>query len=199
MLGKLPGESYLARALVVYGTRFGATTGTSEEIAGVLRRVGMDVLVVSAKKEKVQSVSGYDLIVVGSGMMMDRWTGEAEGFLKRFQRELTDKRVALFVSSGVQAIVEYGGNLEEKSRGRRKYLEEVAEKYGLHPVALGLFGGVWDYNRMPLWVRLLPAAKNLMEENRRKLAAASFKEAAPGVYDTRNIESIRTWARSLVS
>ena len=95
------------KALIVYGTRFGATSGTSEEIANVLRNGGLDVRVVNAKKEKVQDISGYDLIIVGSGMMIDRWTGEPEKFLNKFQKELAKKKVALFVSSGAQALIEH--------------------------------------------------------------------------------------------
>ena len=79
------------KALIIYGTRFGATTSTSEELAKVLREEGLEVTVVNAKKDKVQDISGYSLIVVGSGMMMDRWTKEPEKFLKKFQKELAKR------------------------------------------------------------------------------------------------------------
>jgi len=36
-----------------------------------------------------------------------------------------------------------------------------------------------------------------MEQERPKLAAA-YKETEPGVYDTRDVEGIRNWARSLL-
>jgi menaquinone-dependent protoporphyrinogen IX oxidase len=59
-------------ALIVYGTRYGAIASTSEEIARVLRDEGFDVRVVNAKKEKVNDISGYELIIVGSGLKIDR-------------------------------------------------------------------------------------------------------------------------------
>jgi menaquinone-dependent protoporphyrinogen IX oxidase len=40
--------------LIVYGTRYGATAGTSEEIAKVLQGEGFDVKVVNAKEEKIK-------------------------------------------------------------------------------------------------------------------------------------------------
>ena len=92
------------RALIVYGTRYGATESTSEEIAKILRENGMDVKVVNAKKEKVKDIAAYDLIIVGSGMQMAKWTGDAEGFLVKFQKELANKKVAIFVSSAAQAL-----------------------------------------------------------------------------------------------
>ena len=58
------------RVLIVYGTRYGATKGTSEEIAKVFREENFDVKVVNAKEEQVQDISEYGLVVVGSGMAM---------------------------------------------------------------------------------------------------------------------------------
>ena len=47
------------KTLIVYGTRYGATAGTSEEIAKVLRDEGFDVRVVNAKEEKVDDISSH--------------------------------------------------------------------------------------------------------------------------------------------
>ena len=83
------------KCLIVYGTRYGATESTSEEIAKVLRSEGLEVKVVNAKKEKIKDISGYDLVIVGSGMQMAKWTGAAENFLKKFQKELSTRKVAI--------------------------------------------------------------------------------------------------------
>jgi len=60
------------KVLIVYGTRYGATEGTSEEIARVLRSEGLEVRVANAGKEKIKDISEYDLVIVGSGMQMAR-------------------------------------------------------------------------------------------------------------------------------
>jgi len=39
------------KVLIVYGTRYGATEGTSEEIAKVLRGEGLDIRVVNSSFE----------------------------------------------------------------------------------------------------------------------------------------------------
>ncbi|MBA7703590.1 hypothetical protein ES703_112376 [subsurface metagenome] len=179
------------KILIVYGTRYGATTGTAEEIAKVLQDGELDVKVVNLKKEKVRDIAEYELIVIGSGMQIDRWTRKAVGFLKRFSRELENKKVALFVSSGAQALTEHDGNPEEIGRARKKYLEEKASKYNLNPISMGLFGGIWDYNNMPFW------AKKFMGPLKIKIKAAGIKETKPGVYDTRNWDAIQNWAKEL--
>jgi menaquinone-dependent protoporphyrinogen oxidase len=183
----------MAKALIVYGTRYGATASTSEEIAKILREEGFEVQVVNAKKEKVHEISGYELVVVGSGMQIDKWTSEAENFLKKFHKELAKKKLALFVSSGPQPLFEHEGKPEKINRSKKKYLEEKAAKYNLHPFALGLFGGVYEFEKWPWWAgKAKPMAKQQLE-------SAGFKEIKPGVYDTRDWNAIRKWARELVA
>jgi menaquinone-dependent protoporphyrinogen oxidase len=182
----------MTKALIVYGTRYGATATTSEEIAGTLRKEGLDVRVVNAKEDKVRDIAEYDLVIVGSGIQIHRWTGEPEQFLKKFRKELAKKKVALFVSCGSasQALNEQEGKPDTVGTAKRKYLEEKAAQYNLQPVALGLFGGVYNYNKEPWW------AKKAMEADKLRIEAA-FKETQPGVYDTRDWNAIRSWAKEL--
>jgi menaquinone-dependent protoporphyrinogen oxidase len=177
----------IIKALIVYGTRYGATAGTSEEIAKVLQGEGFDVKVVNAKEEKVKDISQYDLIVVGSGMQMGRWTGEAEDFLKRFQKELVQKKVAIFVSS-MKSVPEREGKQDELEKARKIDLDDKVAKYGLHPVATGFFGGVLDFNKMNVITRRLGFIRPQLEKD-------GFKEAPPGVYELRDWEEIRGWAK----
>lgn len=172
------------KVLIVYGTRYGATEGTAEEIAKVLRDTGLDVTVVNAKSEKVKDISEYDLIIVGSGIQMAKWTGAAEKFLDRFQKELSSKKLAIFVSSGAQTA-------EETENARKQYLEEKASKYGLQPISMAVLGGVYDFNKMFfLFRKTLASLKPRLEE-------AGVKEVKPGLYDTRDWDAIRTWAREV--
>lgn len=179
------------KALIVYGTRYGATESTSEEIAKVLRGEGLEVRVVNAKKEKVKDISEYDLVVVGSGMQMAKWTGAAESFLKKFQKELVDKKVAIFVSSAGKALLEHEKNTAELEKIQKEYLADKAALYNLHPVSMTILGGVWDYNKMFfLFRKTLASFKPKIEE-------AGFKETKPGLYDTRDWGEIRDWASEI--
>ena len=180
----------MASALIVYGTRFGATAGTSEEIAKVLRDEGFDVRLVNAKEEKVGDIAGYELVIVGSGILINKWASEPEDFLRRFQGELAGKKVALFVSCG-SASQSPAGKPEAVAEARTKYLEDKAAQYNLRPVALGFFGGVYDYNNKPWWAGMF------MEAGRKEIMASGAKETKPGFYDTRDWDAIRSWAREL--
>ncbi len=177
----------MSKALIVYGTRYGAAASTAQEIPGILSQEGLDVKVVNAKEEKISGIAEYDLIVVGSGIQMNRWTGEPEDFLKKHQKELTTKKLALFVCCGSASDKTKPDAAEN---ARRKYLEEKTAKYNLQPVALGLFGGVYNFNKVP-WF-----AKKGLEMERPKIAA-EYKETEPGVYDTRDLDGIRRWTKEL--
>lgn len=182
----------MTKALIVYGTRYGATASTSEAIAKILRQEGLDVRVVNTKEDKVHDITDYELVIVGSGIQIGKWTKEPEKFLKKFQKELAKKKVTLFVCCGGAKPLTNG---EEKTKeiedAKRKYLEEKAAKYNLQPVALGLFGGVYDFNNIPWW------SKKFMVSVKPKLEAAGFKETEPGVYDTRDLAAIRSWAQEV--
>jgi menaquinone-dependent protoporphyrinogen IX oxidase len=120
------------------------------------------------------------------------WTGEPEDFLKKFQKELKARKTAIFVSAGAQAIAEREGKPEEVEKAKKKYLQEKAVKYNLQPFALGLFGGVYDFDKWPWWAgKAKPMA-------RQQLEAAGFEETN-GNYDTRDWNAIRNWAKDLIT
>jgi menaquinone-dependent protoporphyrinogen IX oxidase len=179
----------MKKALIVYGTRYGAAASASEEIAKVLRKEGLNVKVVNAKEEKTKSINEYDLVVVGSGIQINRWTGEPEDFLRKFQKKLAAKKLALFVCCG-SASQALGIKTEEAAKNKSKYLNEKAAKYNLQPVALGFFGGIYNFNKTPWW------SKKAMDAERPKIAA-SYKEIEPNIYDTRDWAAIQNWAEAL--
>ena len=47
----------MTKALIVYGTRYGATASTSEDIAETLSKEGLDVKVVNLKNNKVKDIA----------------------------------------------------------------------------------------------------------------------------------------------
>jgi menaquinone-dependent protoporphyrinogen oxidase len=179
------------KVLLVYSTRYGATASTAVEIARVLKDEGLEVKVADLKKEKIKDIAPYDLVIVGGGMQMGKWTGEPEAFLGRFQKELANKKVAIFISSAAQSLLEHDKKTEEMEKNL-KYLAERASKYNLKPVATTIHGGVWDFNKMNFLFR-----KTLAGSIKPQLKAAGLKEVQPELYDTRDWNIIRNWAKEL--
>jgi menaquinone-dependent protoporphyrinogen IX oxidase len=181
------------KALIFYGTRYGATKQTSEEIAKVFREENFDVRVINGQEEKVKDISEYGLVAVGSGVACGRWVNEAEDFLKKFRKEFENKKLALFVSS-VKPIADREGNTEEVAKMRKSALEDKVSKYNLKPVATGFFGGVIDFNKMGFLTR-----KGMEAAFKLPLQKHGFKEIAPGAYDLRDWDEIRSWAKTLTN
>jgi len=178
------------KTLIVYGTRYGATAGTSDDIAKVLREQGFDVRVINAKNEKIKSISDYELVIVGSGMRMGKWTDEADDFLKKFQKELGQKKLAIFAST-MKTVSEREGKTEDVAKMRKAALEDKVVQYNLHPIALGFFGGVLDFNKMGfLFKRTMGFLKPQLEKD-------GFKETRPDLYDLRDWDEIRNWTKEL--
>jgi menaquinone-dependent protoporphyrinogen oxidase len=177
--------------LIAFATRYGATKGTSEEIARLLREEDFDVTVVNMREEKVKDISEYDLVVVGSGMSMGNWASESEDFLKRFQKAFENKKLALFISS-LKPIEEKQGKTELVAKIRKIGLEDKIAKYNLKPTTTGIFGGILDFNKMNFLIR-----KGMEMGYKSALQKYGFKEVESGVYDLRDWDEIRRWAKEL--
>jgi menaquinone-dependent protoporphyrinogen oxidase len=127
--------------LVVYGTRYGTAKEIAEEIAKTLKNENVDVTLFNAKQIRDHGIAAYDLVVVGSGIKMGKWTKESKNFLKNNQNILSNKKVALFVSCGA------ANSEKSMAEGQEKYLDNISKVYLTNkPIATGLFGGIYDPN-----------------------------------------------------
>jgi len=87
------------RVLVAYSSRHGGTAEMAEWIAAELAEAGLSVD--TRDVAAVDSLEGYDAVVLGSGVYMRSWRRDARRFLRRHRHELTDLRVWLFSSGPV--------------------------------------------------------------------------------------------------
>lgn len=180
-----------AKVLVVYGTRYGATKGTSEEIGKVLQDANFEVKILNAKEEKIKDITEYGLVVVGSGMAMGNWTSEVEDFVKKFHKDLEYKKLALFISS-LKTVEEKEGKTALVARIQKVGLDDKILKYQLKPTMTGVFGGTIDYNKMNFILK-----KSMEIGYKAALQKHAFKEVASGVYDLRDWTEIHNWALEL--
>ncbi len=179
------------KTLIVYGTRYGATASTAEEIANVLRTEGFDVKMADAKEEKIKDITPYELIVVGSGMQMGRWTGDVEDFVKRFQSQFAEKKLAVFASTG-KTSSQQKEQPDEFEKTRKAALDDKIAKYQLNPITQGFFGGVFNLNKMNFLTR-----RAFSGVIKKQMETDGLKESEPGIYDMRDWDEIRSWAKEL--
>ena len=179
------------KILIVYGTRYGTAAEIAEEIGKTIKNRGIQVEVIDAKKvAKDHDLSPFDMIIVGSGIKMGKWTKEALKFLKDNKKTLSTRKVALFVTCG-------DANFEEtRNRAWENYLRKVAEEnLENEPVSMGLFGSVYDPNAKHGLVYKLAMLlyKSAMKSQLDKMGIDTSEKV-----DFRDWDEIREWANRLV-
>jgi menaquinone-dependent protoporphyrinogen oxidase len=180
------------KSLIVYGTRYGTTANTAEEIAKILRKEDFYVDILNLKEKRIDDISEYKLILVGTGIQSDKWVGEAEDFLKKFCGELAEKKVALFASSALFSLYKTEKTTEKIEQAQKKYLEQKAADYELKPIAMAIFGGVMDFDKMGF------LARKTFGKLEPSFEAAGYKKTKPRAYDTRDWNEIKDWTRKIV-
>lgn len=175
----------MMKALIVYGSRGGATKGIADEIGKAFTEQSFTATVVNAGDTKGVDVNAYDLVVVGSSVWATMWTRPASSFLKHNAKALAGKKVALF-SSGVAA------NDPAQMDYANQSIAKVAAKYPeLKPLALAYFGGYVDFNSPNLFAKVVGGA---MKKDFEKKGIDTSKP-----YDGRNLPAVHQWALELAT
>ncbi|MFX0107025.1 MAG: flavodoxin domain-containing protein [Candidatus Hodarchaeota archaeon] len=176
--------SMINRVLICYGTRYGSAGEIAERIAEIIRERGVQVDVANLKEKKIKDITDYDLVVIGSGIQMGRWTKEPLKFLKKNREVLSQKEVAVYVSCASAA------QPDQCEQAQNLYLEKTMEEFPeISPIALGLFGGLLDPSRGGRMTR------RILET----LVKTYTADGEPvDRVDLRDWEKIEEWAQGLI-
>ncbi len=173
------------KALVIYGTRSGSTKRIADEIGKVLGEQGFMATVEDARRSRGFDVDAFDLIVVGSSVWALKWTRQAMGFLKRNQKALADKKIALFWSGWV-------GDVPVDREVVSETMAKVTGAFpGIKPLGKAYFG---SYTRFNSWNPVERIACNIMKKEYEKKGIDTSKPV-----DRRDWGAIRQWAADVAA
>lgn len=135
------------RVLVVFATRSGCTQGIGLAIARSLEKGGLVVQVHPAFD--APDPSGFDAVIVGSGVRGAQWHQAARDWVIRHADALTVRPVAFFT---VGLEITGGFAKEAEVRG---YTDGLLERAGIQPVGIGLFAGWFEPRRFSVVERAI--------------------------------------------
>lgn len=158
--------------LVAYSSKRGSTAEIAETVAATLRREGLGVCLKPV--DSLDSLDGFDAVVLGSAVYMKRWRGDAKHFLKKHRKALRQMPFWVFSSGPVGDPANDNPEWMEPP----KLAEKVEEMGGRAHV---VFGGC------------VPAEpKGFMER--------AMAEGVPKQYrDRRDWDEIRDWAHQIAT
>lgn len=139
--------------LVAYATRYGSTQEVATAIAEALREKGLEVALLPARE--VRALEGYRAVVLGAPFYMFHWHKDALGFLSRHRQALESRPVAIFALGPT--------SMEDVAKPEiRDQLDQALNKFPwLKPVAVAMFGGKWDPQKLTFPYNLIPALKQM--------------------------------------
>jgi len=131
----------MSKVLVVYATKSGCTAEIAEHIAATLAGRGVEADVAVA--DQAGDPSGYDAVVLGSGVRGGTWHLGARTWALAHAEQLRSMPVALFTCG---LVITAGA---EKTEQVRAYTDALIEQTGITPVDIGLFAGWNDPSAFP--------------------------------------------------
>lgn len=167
------------RVLVAYESQYGSTAEVADVIGRTLGATGRHVDV--RHVGDVDTVDGYDLVVVGGAIQYDTWMPGAADFVRVHRPQLATTPVAFFFTC--LAMSKPGAGAIRSADQYEEKIRSIAPE--IDPLGVGRFAGVLDYSRMSPVTRIF--ARVLM----------ALRGADAG--DHRDWSQIRTWATGLMS
>jgi len=130
------------KILVVYDTKYGATRTIADKIQEVLCGQGAQVDMSLVKR--IQNISAYDAIIIGSAIINEQWRPDAIKFLKAQEDVLATKDVAVFIVCGLLR----DDSAEKRQTAQKYYIDSVLQKVPqIVPIGSpGLFAGIMDFS-----------------------------------------------------
>jgi len=167
------------KVLVAYASFFGTTGGVAEAIGQVLCEKGANVEVRLVKK--INDITPYDAVIIGSATRSSSWWPEAIEFVERNKEELSRKPVAYFLT-----CLALHKDTEASRKVARGYMNPVLKEVpNVKPVGMGFFAGMLDYSKFNLVYGMVMKYK--------------MKKWGIPEGDFRDWNAIRSWTKGLCS
>ncbi len=120
--------------LIVYSSGYGTTKEIAHVIGNTIQDSDLNVQIASI--DQVDSLGFYDTVIIGTSVRADRILANTRDFIHTKNKELSEKKVALFV------VCLTANSAEGERIVLNEYLPQFLEKYPqIHFFKIAAFGG----------------------------------------------------------
>lgn len=161
----------MLKVLVVYDSKAGSTAEVADFIAKTLKEEKLTVDLVHVNN--TNSISGYNAVIVGSGVRAGRWFSGASGFIKKNKEDLSKLPVFYF-----QVCMTLKDDNEKTRKEVDKYMDPLRSI--VKPVDTASFAGKMDYSKLGFIYRFVVKKMVKVPEG-----------------DFRNWEEIKNWTKTI--
>ena len=139
----------MTRVLIAHASKYGSVEEVARYVGAVLRDRGAACAVVPV--HEVDDAISHDVVVLGTGLYMGRMHRDARRFLSRYHEALEHMPFAVF------AMGPLSDEPAEKEKVR-PHVQRSLDRYpALEPVAVAIFGGVIDPEKLSFPFNHMPA------------------------------------------
>jgi len=172
------------KVLIAYGTRYGATEETAQEIQKILLKNDFSVTIINLKKvnqNQWPQISEFSGVIIGSSIKMDTWTKEANLFLQKNAGKFRENqtRLAVFVCSLL------AGNSDTYEHSKQKYVANVLADYEIPSILYDAFGGLIDFTKQ--------SKIGFFDKILGKIGSKMYPELKAIEIDTKGVTDLRDW------
>jgi menaquinone-dependent protoporphyrinogen oxidase len=178
----------MKKVLIIYGTRYGTTQDTSEKIRDFLATKEIEVTLINPE-DKEPSLSDFNGVLIGTGIMMSRWTKKIKKFIKNHKEDLSKRnfKFGFFVNCGTVS------QKEKINEAKENYIDKKLQKAGLTYDIADAFGPIYDFSET-----------STMSNINKKLIKAGLKEEGwekieDIIYDLRDNDQIQKFAEDFAA
>ena len=179
----------MKKALILYGSRYGTTKDTSEKIRDILTTKGIEVYLVNIDEEK-PSLSGFDGVIIGTGIKITMWTHKIKKFIKKHKKILNNRKFkfGFFVNCGTAS------QKEKINEAKVNYINKKMQKIGLSYDIANAFGAIYDLSETST---LSNMAKKMIKEG--LIKEEGWEKVDDILYDLRDINQIQKFAEDFAA
>ena len=173
----------MKKVLLLFGSRYGTTKDTSEKIRDNLAEKEIEVNLVDIDKGE-PSLSGFDGVLIGTGIKMNMWTKKIKKFIKKHKNLIDSRRFkfGFFINCGTAS------EKEKIKEAKEKYIDKKMQEIGLNFDIADAFGPIYDFSDTSA---LSNITKKIMKAG---LKDEGWEQVDDILYDLRDMDQIQKFA-----